>query len=121
MLKRNIAILIAGGLLGAQVGIAAAQQTSRPAWPTSAIGGGALLQPAIEYFKQRDASDPNPTGAAQRPAWASSAIGGGGVPPVAVKYLDSRRQATAASASVFDGDCLASADDTAYWSRKGRN
>jgi hypothetical protein len=54
MLKRNIAILIAGGLLSAQVGLAAADQGTFPSNDTEVIWK--LLPAQVEYFKQRAAS-----------------------------------------------------------------
>ncbi len=61
MLKRKIVILIAGGLLGAQVTLAAAAQG---AFPPSADTQYFEQLPAQEkYFAQRAAANPNPTGA----------------------------------------------------------
>ena len=52
MLKRNIAILIAGGLLSAQAGLAVAENAS---WK---------LSPAeVKYFEEQAVRNPNPTGA----------------------------------------------------------
>jgi len=51
MLKRNIAILIAGGLLSAQAGLAIAENS----W--------VLLSGHAKYFAERAARTPNPTGA----------------------------------------------------------
>lgn len=65
MLKRKIAILIAGGLLSAQAGLAGAEQSG--AWN--------LLPPVAKYLAERAASNPNPTGAKEpifRSATASS-------------------------------------------------
>jgi len=52
MLKRNIAILIASGLLSAQAGLAVAENSS---W--------VLLPGEAQYFAERAARNPNPTGA----------------------------------------------------------
>ena len=51
MLTRNITILIAGGLLSAQAGLAVAENSS---W--------VLLPGEAQYFAEREAANPNPTG-----------------------------------------------------------
>ena len=53
MLKRNIAILIAGGLLSAQAGLAAAGHDTFPSNDTEVIWKPLPAQ--VEYFKQREA------------------------------------------------------------------
>ena len=90
MLKRNIAVLIAGGLLGAQAGLVVADEGAVP------VGADTLywkLLPAqVEHFKQREASNPNPTGA-RRPVFPASGTGGEGRPPALTKYLNERATA----------------------------
>jgi len=91
MLKRNIAILIAGGLLGAQVTLAAADQGAFPSNDTEVIWK--LLPAQVDYFKQREASNPNPTGAS-RPVFPTSVgVGGPAVFPGLAKYLAEREAA----------------------------
>ena len=91
MLKRNIAILIAGGLLSAQVTLAAAEQGAFPSNDTEVIWQ--LLPAQVEYFKQREASNPNLTGAS-RPVFPTSVgVGGPAVFPGLAKYLAERESA----------------------------
>ena len=91
MLKRNIAILIAGGLLSAQAGLAAADQAYFPSNDTEVIWKPLPAQ--VEYFKQREASSPNPTGAT-RPVFATSlGVAGGAALPGLTKYLVQREAA----------------------------
>ena len=82
MLKRNIAILIAGGLLSMQAGLAGAQT----AFPPSSEDEIYRLLPAQEqYFKQREAANPNPAGATGSAFPLSSSIR---APlPATLKYL----------------------------------
>jgi hypothetical protein len=54
MLKRNIALLIAGGLLGAQVGLAAADQGTFPSNETEVIWKPLPAQ--LKYLEERAAS-----------------------------------------------------------------
>jgi hypothetical protein len=62
MLKRNIAVLIAGGLLSAQAGLAVAQSGPFPAGADQSQYWKPL--PALEkYLAERAARNPNPTGA----------------------------------------------------------
>jgi len=85
MLKRNIAILIAGGLLSAQSGLAVAQSGSlpeSPAWKP--------LPAQEQYFAERAARDPNPTGA-KGPVFPAANTGGQSARvPALDKYLADR-------------------------------
>jgi hypothetical protein len=69
MLKRNIAILIAGGLLSAQAGLAVADQGGFPDGTDYQYWKPAALE---KYFAERAARDPNPTGA-PRPVFPRAA------------------------------------------------
>jgi hypothetical protein len=108
MLKRNIAILIAGGLLSAQAGLAVAAQGSFP-------DGAADSQywkpgPAQEkYFAERAARDPNPTGG-PRPVYAVSTGVTSARLPAQDKYFAERAARgpiTGAPGGVFTDACLA--------------
>jgi hypothetical protein len=91
MLKRNIALFIAGGLLSAQVGLTAADQGNFPSNDTGVIWKPLPAQ--VEYFKQREASNPNLTGAS-RPVFATSTgVGGPAAFPGLAKYLADREAA----------------------------
>ena len=90
MLKRKIAILIAGGLLSvsAQVGLAVAQQGP---FPMGAADSGYWKPgPAqAKYFEERAARDPNPTGA-QAPVYAPSLGSRSALLPAQLKYFADR-------------------------------
>lgn len=102
MLKRNIAILIVGGLLSAQTGLAVAENAG--AWN--------MLPAQAKYFAEREAANPNPTGA------GGSAVppftGGYWAPllPAVEKYLAQREAATGKEVvlakAIFPADCMAS-------------
>ena len=122
MLNRHIAILIAGGLLSAQVTAAAAAEGTFPPSADDTAYWNKL--PAQEkYFADRAAANPNPTGASERPVFPSRPYVAAYPKqlPAMDKYFDQRAAAnpnpTGASGGVFGTDCLASADDTAYWNR----
>ncbi len=96
MLKLKIAVLIAGGLLGAHVNLAAAQGT----FPSSSDEVRWDPLPAqVEYFKQGAASNPNLTGAS-RPAFPTAASSSGGTRfPAMLKYFDQRAASTEAASA----------------------
>lgn len=104
MLKRNIAILIAGGLLSAQAGLAVAENA-----------GSWNMPPAqAKYFAEREAANPNPTGA---PGGASSPQGSVGdqgtvtLSPAQAKYFAERERniiVARAPGSVFPQGCMES-------------
>jgi hypothetical protein len=115
MLKRNIAILIAGGLLSVQAGLAGAQS----AIPPSADEAPYVLLPAqVKYFAEREAANPNPIGATGR-VFPASGTGGTSSLPALAKYLDERATQIANDKTVvrvaFSPNCMASADDTHVW------
>ena len=85
MLKRNIAILIAGGLLSVQAGLAGAQTTASPSGDEAPF---ALLPAQSKYFAERAAANPNPTGATGSPV--SSFASGGATLPAQAQYLAER-------------------------------
>lgn len=99
MLKRTIPILIASGVLGAQVNVAAAQG----AFPSSADESGAPLLPeAVKYLEQRAAGNLNLTGAS-RPVFPTSASSAGGMrTPLVLKYLEQRASGIEAASTVGD-------------------
>jgi hypothetical protein len=78
MLKRNIAILIAGGLFSAQAGLAVAENSS---W--------VLLPGQAQYFAGREAANPNPIGA-KGPLPASSTSTQFTLLPAQAKYFAER-------------------------------
>ena len=65
MLKRNLTMLIAVGLLGANVNFAAAGESPFP--PSTEDILYRLLPAQEQYFDQREAANPNPTGATGSP------------------------------------------------------
>jgi hypothetical protein len=111
MLKRNIAILIAGGLLSAQAGLAVAAQGSFP----DGAADSQYWKPwgaQEKYFAERAARDPNPTGA-PRPAYATgTSITGVRLPSVNQYFAERAARdpnPTGAKGPVFpsiDGDRL---------------
>jgi hypothetical protein len=87
MLKREILMVIAGGLLSTQVALAHAEGV----FPSSTNESYQAPTPAtVKYLEQRAASDPNPTGASAPvfPVAASSV--GGSLSPALLKYLAER-------------------------------
>lgn len=97
MLKRNIAVLIAGGLLGAQATLAAADQGTFPSNDTGVYSKALPAQ--VEYFKQREASiqkeAARPRGSVFPTTMGGSPSAGTGVAagyrsPALNKYLDER-------------------------------
>lgn len=111
MLKRNIAMLIAGGLLSAQVGLAAADQGAFPSNDTEVIWK--LLPAQVEYFKQREASNPNPTGARGDVFPPSADTMYWEMLPAQVKYF-AQREASNQTAACGNNPFPPSADDQ-YW------
>ena len=97
MLKRNIAVLIAGALLSAQAGLAVAENAS---WQ---------LSPAdIKYFEEQAARNPNPTGA-KGPVFPPNRGAGIVSSPELEKYFAERAargRHTMLAASVFADECL---------------
>lgn len=99
MLKRNIAIFVAAGLLGAQAGLVAAAESAIPEG-TDLVGARAL--PAqVKYFEQREATI-RAEGVVLRGQSFPNALGvgvGGGTPPALTKYLNERAAAVQKEAS----------------------
>lgn len=99
MLKRNIAILIAGGLLSAQVNLAAADQGASPVSavpPSYDAGGGGWQPPALTKYLEQRAASIQKEGVVLRgdsfpPSYDSG--GGGWQPLVLTKYLEERAAA----------------------------
>jgi hypothetical protein len=85
MLKRNIAILIAGGLLSVQAGLAGAQATIPPSGDDVIY---TLLPASAQYFAQREAANPNPTGAAGSAVPSSGQVSGRTLPGQAKYFAD---------------------------------
>ncbi len=102
MLKRNIALLIAAGLLSAQAGVASAEFA----------GAYQLLPAQAKYFAEREAANPNPTGASGNVV--PPFTGGFWAPqlPAVERYL-AQREATigkdvVVAKAIFPPDCMAS-------------
>ncbi len=87
MLKRNIALLIAGGLLGAQVGLAAADQGTFPSNDTEVIWK--LLPAQLKYLEQREADIKKepvvPSGLMRARGVAGQGINVGPWPPISLQ------------------------------------
>jgi hypothetical protein len=103
MLKRNIAILIAGGLLSAQAGLAVAENAG--AWN--------MLPSQAKYFAEREAANPNPTGA-KAPVFPIPSAGAQfTLLPALNKYLAERAarnpNPTGYPGGVFSDECLKNA------------
>ncbi len=89
MSKRDIAVLIAAGLLGGQVSLAAAEQNTFPLSDNETFS--APTPALIRYLEQRAANNPNPAGAAAPVFPVTAASGGGGVlTPERTKYFAER-------------------------------
>jgi hypothetical protein len=110
MLKRNIAILIAGGLLSAQAGLAVAAGGPFPDgadiyqyWNT--------LPAQIKYLEQRAASNPNPTGVKGSPFPVANVGGQSARLPSVNQYFAERAardpNPTGVPGGAFGDECLA--------------
>ena len=99
MLKRNIAILIAGALLSAQAGLAVAGNAY---WQ--------LLPAEAKYFEEQAARNPNPTGA-KGPVFPVAANQYTRQLPAWDKYFAERDPNIMLAASVFSDECMKSFQD----------
>jgi hypothetical protein len=109
MLKRNIAILIAGALLSAQAGFAVADQGVFP----EGADQYQYWKPwgaQEKYFAERAARDPNPTGGPSPvfPATTSTRLVAS---PELIKYFADRtvRGPIGAPGGVFNDECVKNA------------
>jgi hypothetical protein len=87
MLKRNLTMLVGVGLLGANVNFAAAAEGPFP--PSSEDIIYRKLPAQEQYFNQRQAANPNLTGASSPVIPAGVRVGGVTL-PAQVKYFDQR-------------------------------
>ncbi len=88
MLKRNLTMLIAVGLLGANVSFAAAGTGTFP--PSTEDTLYRMLPAQEQYFKQREAANPNPTGTTGSPFPMSTEDQLYELLPAQARYLDQR-------------------------------
>jgi hypothetical protein len=106
MLKRNIAILIAAGLLSAQAGLAVA---AGGVFPDGAADsqywkpGPALMK----YFEQRAANNPNPTGAPRPVVASGTSITGVRLPSMNQYLAERAARDPNPTGARFDDGCLA--------------
>jgi hypothetical protein len=96
MLKRNIAVLIAGALLSAQAGLAVAENASWQLSPAEA-----------KYFEEQAARNPNPTGGPS-PVFPASTGTRLVASPELIKYFAERpaRGPMGVANGVFNDECL---------------
>jgi len=99
MLKRNIAVLIAGALLSAQAGLAVAENASWQLSPAEA-----------KYFEEQAARNPNPTGGPS-PVFPTNTSTRLVASPELVKYFAERtaRGPIGAPGGVFNDECIKNA------------
>lgn len=88
MLKRNLTMLIAVGLLGANINFAAAGESPFP--PSTEDSLYRLLPAQEQYFQQREAANPNPTGATGNPFPVSTEEILYKLLPAQARYLEQR-------------------------------
>ena len=114
MLKRNIAILIAGGLLSAQVNLAAAGQST---FPMSADepgrGIGSTLPALTNYLEQRAASIQGTTRGDSFPVSADDVYWK--MLPAQANYFEARAAGQKNEGVAVRGDSFPVSADDLYW------